>query len=148
MWQRVQTIFLVLIAICMFLMLFFPMWIGGEGDNLMILYPFYLKSSGPDVYFPYTLTAVLAISAMTIALIEITRYNNRITQIKLGALNSLLMAGAMILPIYLASDFEGAQAGSFGIGVFLPAIGLVFNMIANRFIRKDEKLVRESDRLR
>ena len=33
-------------------------------------------------------------------------------------------------------------------GFFLPAIAMVFNILANRFIRRDENLVRSVDRLR
>ncbi|HOO10052.1 MAG TPA: DUF4293 family protein [Cyclobacteriaceae bacterium] len=34
------------------------------------------------------------------------------------------------------------------MALFLPIVAMVSNMVANRFIRKDEKLVRDSDRLR
>ena len=35
-----------------------------------------------------------------------------------------------------------------GFGLYLPGAAVIFNLIANRFIRKDEKLVRDSDRIR
>ena len=36
----------------------------------------------------------------------------------------------------------------FKLGTMLPMGGLIFNSLANRFIRRDEKLVRDSDRMR
>ena len=37
---------------------------------------------------------------------------------------------------------------NFDISFFLPIAGIILNMLANRFIRKDEELVRSVDRLR
>jgi len=42
-----------------------------------------------------------------------------------------------IIPNYLDS-----------IGIYLPLIALVFMVMANRAIKRDEKLVRSADRLR
>ena len=68
---------------------------------------------------------------------------------KLGALNSLFLAGtiaaAFIFSNQLAKEFGGGQ---FGLGLWLPGIAVLGNLIANRFIRRDERLVRDSDRLR
>jgi hypothetical protein len=70
-------------------------------------------------------------------------------QMKLGALNSLLLAGtilsAFIFSNNLSKDFQGGQ---FGLGLWLPGIAVLCNLLANRFIRRDEKLVRDSNRLR
>jgi hypothetical protein len=38
--------------------------------------------------------------------------------------------------------------GEYGYAMWLPAIAMLSNLVANRFIRKDEKLVRDADRLR
>jgi uncharacterized oligopeptide transporter (OPT) family protein len=35
-----------------------------------------------------------------------------------------------------------------GIGIYLPIVSLMFLVLANRAIKRDEKLVRSSDRLR
>ena len=90
--------------------------------------------------------------AAAVALISISKYKNRLTQIKLGALNSLLIAGAMGTSLYFTMNSEKiidpAVQGSYQIGFFMPVAALIFNLIANRFIRRDEKLVRSVDRLR
>ena len=35
-----------------------------------------------------------------------------------------------------------------GLGLWLPGAAVICNLLANRFIRKDERLVRDADRLR
>ena len=148
MWQRTQTIFLVIVISTMLFMIFFPIWIGANGDQRVAFYPMYLKNGDQEIYHPYIWVSILAIASITVGLIEITRYKNRLQQIKFGALNSLLMAAAMVTAILLVRDLESAYPGAYGLALFMPAAGMVCNSIANRFIRRDEKLVKESDRLR
>ncbi|GAB1446510.1 hypothetical protein MASR2M41_22940 [Flammeovirgaceae bacterium] len=102
------------------------------------------------LYFPFSLTAICAIAAATIAFFEIGKFQNRLLQIKLGAFNSLFMAGNIGAAVYFATDLikTNQEAGEYGVAVFLPIVAMVSNMVANRFIRKDEKLVKDSDRLR
>ena len=102
------------------------------------------------VYFPYTLCAILLIAAATIAAMEIGKFENRLLQLKMAALNSLFMMGAIGASVYFALDLIKTNqiAGKYGLGLYLPAVAMICNLIANRFIRKDEKLVRDSDRIR
>ena len=146
MWQRAQTIFLLIVVISMAAMIFLPIWISGDTET--VFYPFYLKTADADIYLPYTSLAILAIATITVGIIEIGKYNNRLLQIKLGAFNSLLMAANMVLAILLTRDLQAEFGGGFGISIFLPAAGMVSNAVANRFIRRDEKIVKESERLR
>ncbi len=154
MWQRKQTIFLVVTGLCMVLMVFSPVWLTQESGTEKMLYPLhYTIKAGEErntIYFPYAACAMLAMAAATVAFIEIGKFENRLLQLKLGALNSLLMAGAIGLAVYFATSLirTNQQAGSYGWGLWLPAIAMVSNMVANRFIRRDEKLVRDSERIR
>ncbi|TRX48890.1 DUF4293 family protein [Fulvivirga sp. M361] len=158
MLQRIQTVFLLLVALMMLLTLFFPFWTYQAVDSVEYygLFAFYFERFDLEseelvrIYFPFTLIATMAVAAITVASLEITRYNNRLLQIKLGALNSLLIAGTLILAAYFATDFIKSKgvAGHYGIAFFLPAAALIFNLLANRYIRKDEKLVRSVDRIR
>lgn len=160
MLQRIQTVFLLLVVVLMLLMLLFPLWTYQAEDASVtyILTTFYLDiQEGAEgmvtkVYSPYIFVGVLAIAAAIVGIIEISRYKNRLLQMKLGALNSLFMAGAMGLGLYFASDLmdeNQLQYGwSYGPAVFFPAAAMICNVIANRFIRKDERLVRSVDRIR
>ena len=44
--------------------------------------------------------------------------------------------------------FEPAVAGTFGFGFYALVTAMLANVLANRFIRRDEKLVRSQDRMR
>ncbi|HCW08710.1 MAG TPA: hypothetical protein DGG95_15230 [Cytophagales bacterium] len=154
MWQRVQTIFLAVAIACLVAMIFFPVWeVKGEEVRLT-LYPLYYRSqmgtSLQEIYFPYCFIAILGLAAATISFIEIQKFENRLLQLKLGALNSLFMAGCGFTAVYLSLQLQKTvQApGNFGLALYLPFAAMLLNAIANRFIRKDENLVKDSDRLR
>lgn len=149
MWQRIQTVFLIIAILSLLLSVVQPIWIISGEQSPTVLTAFYLLSDSTYNYFPYTLTAVLAIASITVAIIEIGKFRDRGLQLKLGALNSLLMAGAVILSVYFANELNGKfGAGQYGLGLYLPAVAVACNFLANRFIRRDEKLVRDSQRLR
>lgn len=162
MLQRVQSIFLLGVGICMGLMLIFDIWqeTNLEEGKQAVLNAYYLTvaeaSEGGETQITAQegswVIAILAILATITAFYEIFRYDNRLTQIKLGALNSLFMGGALGCSVWYS--FEGekivdeATRGSYDIGFIFPCIALLLNVMANRFIRRDEKLVRSVDRLR
>ena len=154
MWQRKQTIFLAVSGACMILMIFFPAWVAEQGGFRYELYPLHYSITEDGVkatvYFPYALSAILAMAAATIAFLEIGKFENRMVQIKMGALNSLVMAGSLFSLVYFATRLieTNQLAGQYGLSRWLPAGAMISNMIANRFIRRDEKLVRDSDRIR
>ena len=154
MWQRKQTIFLALTGSLMVLTIFFPAWVAEEGGIRRELYPLHysVTESGAKTvtYFPYAISAILAVAAATLAFLEIGKFENRMTQIKMGALNSLLMAGSLGGLVVFATQLieRNQMAGQYGLSLWLPAGAMISNMIANRFIRRDEKLVRDSERIR
>jgi hypothetical protein len=56
---------------------------------------------------------------------------------------------AEVMILYRAEQlFDTGMKGDFEIGFFVPLLALIFNSLANRFIRRDEKLVRSVDRIR
>lgn len=138
----------------MILMIFFPAWLVEEEGIEKMLFPLHYTIRAHEaentIYYPYALSAIFAVAAATLAIIEIGKFENRMLQLKLGALNSLLMAGSMISMVYFATKLieVNQQAGHYGLAIWLPATALISNMIANRFIRRDEKLVRDSERIR
>lgn len=154
MWQRKQTVFLAIVGICMLLSILFPVWRSTQDGIEKSLFPLHYSvlegETKTTIYFPYSLTAICAIAAATIAFFEIGKFQNRMLQIKLGALNSLFMAGSIGSAVYFATNLikTNQEAGEYGMALFLPVAAMISNMIANRFIRKDEKLVRDSDRIR
>lgn len=153
MWQRIQTVFLILVVASMAVSLFLPIWKLVEDTRELQLYPLHFTTIENDVrstvYFPYSITAILMIAAATIAIMEIRRYDNRMTQVKMGTLNSLILAGVMIsVVVFYNSVSKQYGPGRFGLSIWVPFVGVFFNWLAIRFIRRDEKLVRDSDRIR
>jgi peptidoglycan/LPS O-acetylase OafA/YrhL len=150
MWQRIQTVFLGITIIAMTISLIQPVWLGQSDGSAIVLTPFYLLQNDQYLYFPYSLTAILSIAAITIALIEIRRFDNRPLQMKLGLLNTLLLLGAMISVFFFTNSLVKQYPIGFknGVGMYLIFAGVLCNWIALRFIRRDERLVKESDRLR
>jgi hypothetical protein len=154
MWQRIQTVFLVIAIISLVLSIFFPIWMYndplGQQHKLFPLHYTVTENNAPNVdYWPYAVTAILSVAAITIAIVEIGKFKDRVLQMKLGALNSLFMAGAIASAVIFSNQLvKTYNGGSYGLALWLPGVAVLCNLLANRFIRRDEKLVRESDRLR
>lgn len=167
MLQRIQTIFMTIAAVSMLLVLFFPIWEKSDQDfeaekrEYAVMNAFELRyeqhntTSGEVELLGMQSTILISIGAVLSALVmfwSITRYKNRMTQVKLNALFSLLSAGTFVgIYVYIGKAnalFDPTIFGQFLIGFYLPIVAMFNNFIANRFIRKDEKLVRSMDRIR
>jgi hypothetical protein len=159
---RTQSLFLLGVVICMSLLLALPIWHETNPENTEIAklnaYGLVHQNIGAEEAVPITenriplLIAVMAVLVIVVALAEIFQYKNRLTQIKLGALNALLMAAALASSWYFSYQAETWVApqtqGNYDAGFFVLPIALLLNVLANRFIRRDDKLVRSVDRLR
>jgi len=134
--------------------IFFPIWAGqdqGVGFRLdPIHYTEFRETGEANTYLPYSITALLMAAAATISVMEIRRYNDRHTQIKMGTLNSLILMGAMISAVLFANQLttEHPEQWTYGPALYILFAGVTFNWLAVRFIRRDEKLVRDADKLR
>jgi hypothetical protein len=154
MWQRIQTVFLAVAILSLISSIFFPIWVFNDPlGQQHKLFPLHYTVTENNVantdYFPYAITAILSVAAITIAVIEIGKFRDRVLQMKLGALNSLFMAGSIASAVIFSNQLVKAyNGGNYGLALWLPGIAVLCNLIANRFIRRDERIVRESDRLR
>lgn len=156
MWQRIQTIFLVLVVASMILSILLPIWqlqdpSSNIQHNLYALY-YVITDAGSNTfaYVPYCATGILMVAAATIAVMEIRRFDNRITQIKMGTLNTLVLLGVMICAVVFSNRLadQFTFGWRYGPALWTTFAGVAFNWLALRFIRRDEKLVRNSERLR
>ncbi|MEQ8924707.1 MAG: DUF4293 domain-containing protein [Fulvivirga sp.] len=159
MLQRIQTIFLILVVLFMGLSFLFPLWTLYNLDGEITHQLFNLKlntiserdGSVTVIQYPYLFVGILAGITMIVAILEISKFKNRLLQMKLGALNAMLMAATLGVGVYFATDLINSipgNGGAYGPGLFLPGAAMICNIIANRFIRKDERLVRSVDRIR
>ncbi|MCX6214406.1 DUF4293 domain-containing protein [Spirosoma sp.] len=167
--QRVQTIFLFLIVVAMGIALSNPIWekIGTqslETAKLTALQYSQQKAVAPQAGVPaqsvpvtfevsvWYLGLLLGLVALS-SLYAIFQFKNRLTQTALCAVNALMLTAIMGIilyrTLYAGKEFGNpADQGTFLIGFYAIVGALLFNALANRFIRRDEKLVRGSDRLR
>jgi magnesium-transporting ATPase (P-type) len=157
MLQRLQSLFLLIAVVAMLVFLFTPVWIKVSVDTqeMAILDAFNLNYSKGIISgaTPTYYLAVMAIASILISIFTIFQYRNRTRQMLLVALNSLIQGALMITIVYLTqkdfnNKFAPAKAGGFSIGLYAVFFALMANWLANRFIRRDEKMVRDSDRMR
>jgi hypothetical protein len=167
--QRIQTIFLFLIAVAMGVALVNPLWekAGRQLPEMAQLTALQyseqqLPAQQPGVPISTTPTTTITsvwYLALLIALVGLSafyaifQYRNRLTQTALCAVNALMLTAIMGIVLYrtlYAGKAYGSPAdqGNFLLGFYAIIVALVCNALANRFIRRDEKLVRGSDRLR
>ena len=158
--QRIQTIFLFLVVVAMGITIGTPLWEqtvtgSGSGDswNLTAFMMTNLDSSGQEIQSSSKwYIAALASFAGLLALISIFQYKNRGKQMMLNMVNSLLMV-VLVATVFLTTnginqEVSSGEAGSYQLGFWAILAAMVCNMLANRFIRKDEALVRSVDRIR
>ncbi|WP_286755761.1 DUF4293 domain-containing protein [Roseivirga sp. UBA838] len=162
--QRIQTLLLLIIGIAMAMMPFTNIWgeLDRTNDQLRLLSGFKLElidtagtlndKSDDTVVKTEAKWFIggLAFVASIVAFISIFSFKNRLTQMKLGALNALIMAATLGISFYTIYRNEPLieGQGSITTGFYLPAAAMILNILANRFIRKDEKLVKSVDRIR
>ena len=156
--QRIQTIFLAIVAICMGVVSTSPIWTKisintSESLKLNALSLNYSKNGTLLENTPTYLILGFAILAGLVALYSLVSFKNRKMQMLLGAVNSMIIAISMGFIFYYifkvgAEKFDPAEQGNYEIGFYAGGVALLANMISNRFIRRDENLVRSADRMR
>jgi hypothetical protein len=138
--------------------LFLPIWSKTDpvSGQTLVMTAFQLayenKDAGMAVSTSTWPVAALAAASTLVALFEIFQFRNRFTQLKLGMVNFLLIVATIGAGFYFSSLGERMlnvkMPGTFQAGFYLPTLALLLNLLANRFIRRDEQLVRSMDRLR
>jgi hypothetical protein len=138
-------------------MLALPLWhkVDGLTHQELTLNAFGFDAVGmapPKGLGPVFLIASLAIASAVTAVREIFMFRNRFGQLKLGMLNLLFIVAVFGLQFYFSSKGEALLnpklEGEFQPAFYLPTLAMLLNLLANRFIRRDEQLVRSADRLR
>lgn len=157
--QRIQTVFLFFVAVAMVLVMSFPIWhqVNPGQTQMMTLDAWSLVvtdvASGEVVKSENKMViGVLAIISAILALVSVFQYKNRGKQMLINMINSLTMVtnvGMIVWMSHSANEvFNPYVNGAFVMGFWAIFAGMVMNLLANRFIRKDEMLVRSVDRIR
>lgn len=151
MWQRKQTVFMVLAiaftiaCLCLPLGYFEPKGMGLNAD----LFNLWIKQ--PEGGVSMTSSVLLAIQVLTasIGVWAIVGFRNRPRQAKLCAINMLLLIVWYALAAFYAL-YVGFRDYTFhaNIAICFPLVTIILYWMARRGVLADEKLVRAADRIR
>lgn len=134
--QRIQTIFLFVVILLTGVL---PFWVNLWSD-----------ANGNEIYADNEImvSGLFYVSAV-LAMIAILLFKNRKNQFVLNRLNMILNLFLLGFFVYRSLNLSGETSVSEkGIGMLIPVFSIVFLVLANRAIKKDEDLVKSVDRLR
>ena len=134
--QRIQTVYLLIVAVFAGLLpVWLPIWTNLEST------PIYAKNE--------VLISVAFYASTVLAVVAILLYKNRQNQFVVNRLNIVLNLFLLGLFVYRSLSLSGETTVSEkGIGMLIPVFSIVFLVLANKAIKKDEDLVKSVDRLR
>ncbi|MFO7718988.1 MAG: DUF4293 domain-containing protein [Gillisia sp.] len=134
--QRIQSIYLFIAALISGVLIFFvSLWSNEAGEPVFV----------QDV----NLALALFLGSAVLSLATIFLFNNRKLQFVLGRVNILLNFFLLGVFVYWTLTVPGEmQISEKGIGMFIPVLSIVFLVLANKGIKKDEDLVKSVDRFR
>ncbi len=148
--QRIQSVYLLLAAVAISVMFFFPI-ANFYGD----MNYFYLSLTGisDDTYLSINTIPLIAVAAALIilSLASILLYKNRLLQIRIVRFGVLLNLAFIIIIYFGYIDTITKKAGvevQYKTGIYFPLIVLILLILAIRGVMTDEKKVRAADRLR
>ncbi|MBQ5619162.1 MAG: DUF4293 domain-containing protein [Alistipes sp.] len=150
--QRFQTLYLLAVAALMAAAIFTPLAYFAAGVEEYKLFAFALKSATAE-YSTIYMGVIVALAAI-VPLVNIFLYKNRLLQIRLCAVELVLLVGsAVFMALYyflsnrMFSQLEFSAHGMH-IAIIFPIIAIILDYLALRAIFKDEMLVKSLDRIR
>ena len=154
--QRIQTVYLLLVAGLFFALLFLPIALisaGGVQYTLDVAGLQTLTTPAKELVYPtWSLFAIDAIIVL-LSFIIIFMYKKRILQIRLCVYNTLLMIGFCALAgFYIWQLSQSPELPDLKIHLrfwaAFPFVAIILNYLAIRNIGADETLIRSLNRLR
>lgn len=143
--QRIQSIFLLLAGIVFFSLFRFSFAKSTEPISE------YFSDQVYNIH-DHVSFIVLSILGGSLALIAIFLYNNRALQSKIS-LVVIAIAIVLLILVFSLLYIEGTLSNhadqiQSSVGIYMPIAAILFGILANRGIQKDENTVRSMDRLR
>lgn len=134
--QRIQTVYILISALIMVALYYWFPVINDQAGNSII-----------DKNEP--LVMGLIGGSILLAVVSIVNFKKRQLQFVLNRLNIILNFVLLGVFVYRSLTLSGETLVSEkGIGVLLPIISIVFLVMANKAVKRDEDLVKSADRLR
>lgn len=134
--QRIQTVYLLAVILISGILPFWVnLWFDVSGNEI------FAKN---EIFISITLYA-----SAVLALIAIVLFKTRKNQFVMNRLNLILNLFLLGVFVYRSLNLSGETLVSEkGIGMLIPVVSIVFLVLANRAIKKDEDLIKSVDRLR
>ncbi len=155
MLQRIQTIYLLLTAIGVFMLYFFPFGYITIVDDTFQYTVNGLEATinGETKILNSIPFNVLVPVIGTFSLLSLFLYKKRKVQLQLGRLSYLLHLTLIVLMFFAldgaAEELPNGDVAHIGYtGIYFPIASLAFIFLANRSIKKDEELVQSLNRIR
>jgi peptidoglycan/LPS O-acetylase OafA/YrhL len=150
--QRVQSVWLFLASLTIFLLLLLPVvsnQINGSEFWIMVT-GLYQKTNETAIKVESFRPLYISTAAVgLICFISIFVFRNRTAQKRIIMVAMVLIISLSYWIFSYAQKIPGGIASaSYGIGAFLPVLAVLFCALALRGIRKDEQLLKSADRLR
>lgn len=157
MWQRKQTVFLILAALLMA-----ATWVAPMATYEVAGTSYAFRTTGlvdangvlvpdADMRMPFQWLAT-ACALVLVVLCFLYRDRSRQIRIARGVFMVILLVIAFVFitdnSIRALLSGRGEVTAHFGMGYFLPLVALVLTYLAVRAMRADEELVRSTERLR
>lgn len=147
--QRIQTVYLLAVAILAVVMMSTPLgsfvtpdYHMSELNNLAVV-----SEEGVSDYAPWALFALLSVTAI-LALVTIFLFKKRMLQIRLTLFNMLALVGYYVTLVVFVLKLKGDASFVPSWTVCLPLVSIILSWLAIRAIGKDEMLVKAYERLR
>lgn len=155
MLQRIQTIYLLLASLTLFALFIFPLVhdviVNGHPESVTVTGVYEIANGTQSHIQTFLALEVCTVIVGLLPLVIIFRYKNRAQQIALCYSTMLVIIGfsfwvsQMVKSAIHDSDLT---MSNYGIGIILLSISIVFVLLAQKAIQRDEKLVKSADRLR
>jgi hypothetical protein len=147
MFQRIQTIYIFVATVLIFLLFQLKLADIQVNEQFMTFAAKGIFNGEERVFNGLPLLILVGISAH-LELMALFLYKKRIKQIRLLVFNIILLLGLLGVVIYFAyAGFESPKV-AFKIPTAFPLVAVILNWLAIRAIGKDEALVRSLDRIR
>ena len=152
--QRIQTLYLFIVAALCAVSICMPLAHFAAGTEVYSLGAYGLKNADGEIVIRTVYMAILLDMACLLPLVTIFLYNRRMLQFRLCVAEIVLLAGAQVIMLIYCflsnrvfSELE-FHAMTLHVPTFLPVAGILFSWLAARGIMHDEIMVRSLDRIR
>ena len=139
--QRIQSLWLLIVALTAFATYTLTLYIGKLADG----------NERPFMLADNFLLVIIIILLGALAIVCIFLFKNRKLQFRLSVLGVIFSIAFLFIEYLKVEQFKKTNnilSGSYQVGALLPVIMIIFFILAARGIYKDEKLVKSLDRLR